>query len=107
MKNIELEKIKAKIGDKAWSPVDVARVNNQVVRMAFLKGEYHWHKHSDEDELFYVYEGSIVIQLRDEPDITLNRGEIAVVPKGAEHCPKSKGAYVLLFEPFKLETKGD
>ncbi len=94
--------------DKPWSPIEVARVNDQVVRMSLLKGEYHWHKHTHEDELFYVYKGSIVIQLKDQPDITLQEGEMAVIPKGVEHRPKSvEPSYVLLFEPYLLQIRGD
>ena len=94
--------------DKPWSPVDLAKVNNQVIRLARLEGEFHWHKHTDEDELFYVFKGEIVIQLRDQPNIRLKEGEMAVIPKNVEHCPKSiKTSYVLLFEPFVLKTKVD
>ena len=93
---------------KPWYPIEVARVNDQVVRMSLVKGEFHWHKHTGEDELFYVYKGSIIIQLKDQPDIALNEGEMAVIPKGAEHCPKSvEPSYVLLFEPYVLQTRGD
>jgi quercetin dioxygenase-like cupin family protein len=103
--NLE-EKIK-EIG-KPFSPVEVARLNDQVVRMALVKGEFHWHKHTNEDELFYVYKGCITIQLKDQADITLNEGEIAVIPKGVEHCPKSvEASYNLLFEPYVLQTRGD
>lgn len=105
---IKLEAKIKEIGGKPWSPVEVARINDQVVRMALLEGEYHWHKHTDEDELFYVIKGKIVIQLKDEPNITLNEGQMAVVPKGVEHCPKSlQPSYVLMFEPFVLKSKGD
>ena len=101
--------------EKPWSPIEVARVNDQVVRISLLKGEFHWHKHADEDVLFYVYKGSITIQLRDQPDIALHvltgsqgKGEMAVIPKGVEHRPKSVGpSYVLLFEPYVLRTRGD
>jgi quercetin dioxygenase-like cupin family protein len=94
--------------DKPWSPVEVARVNDQVVRMSLLEGEYHWHKHTNEDELFYVYRGSITIQLKNQPDITLHEGEMTVIPKGIEHCPKSaEPAYVLVFEPAVLRSRGD
>lgn len=94
--------------DKPWSPIEVARVNDQVVRMALLEGEYHWHKHTNEDELFYVLKGSIVIQLKDQPDITLHQGEMAVVPRGVEHCPRSSGpSYILMFEPYVLKSRGD
>ncbi len=99
---------KVKEIEKPWSPIEVAWVNDQVVRMALLDGEFHWHKHTDEDELFYVLKGSIVIQLQDQPDIVLCEGEMAVIPKGVEHCPKStEPAYVLLFEPYVLQTRGD
>lgn len=94
--------------DKPWSPIEVARVNDQVVRMSLLEGEFHWHKHTDEDELFYVYKGSTIIQLKEQPDILLHSGEMAVIPKGVEHCPKSvEPSYVLLFEPYVLQTRGD
>ena len=105
---IDLEDKIKEIGGKPWSPVEVARVNERVVRMALLEGEYHWHKHTSEDELFYVIRGEIVIQLKDQPNITLSEGQIAVVPKGIEHCPKSlEPSYVLMFEPSTLKPKGD
>jgi mannose-6-phosphate isomerase-like protein (cupin superfamily) len=105
--SISLEE-RARAIDKLWSPVDVARVNDQVLRLAKIQGRYHWHKHTNEDELFYVLKGSIVIQLQDQADIALGEGEIAVVPKGMEHCPRSEGAsYILMFEPYSLDSKGD
>ena len=101
------DKIK-EIQGKAWCPVEVSRVNDQVVRLAFMKGEYHWHEHKNEDELFYVVEGNLVIQVENESDVNLNKGEFAVIPKGKKHCPKSpKGAYVLMFEPSSLKSKGN
>jgi mannose-6-phosphate isomerase-like protein (cupin superfamily) len=94
--------------DKPWSPIEIARVNDQVVRMALVEGEFHWHKHTHEDELFYAYKGNIVIQLKDQPDVVLHEGEMVVIPKGVEHCPKSdERAYNLLFEPAILQTYGD
>lgn len=87
----------------------MARVNDQVVRMALCKGEYHWHKHTNEDELFYVLRGELTIQLREpNSDIILHEGELTVTPKGTEHCPKSfVDTYVLMFEPHTLKSKGD
>lgn len=91
-----------------WSPIEVARLNDQVVRMSLLKGEYHWHKHTNEDELFYVYKGRILIQLKEQNDIDLREGDMVVIPKGVEHCPKSiEPSYVLVFEPAVLKSQGD
>ena len=90
------------------SPIDVVRVNDQVVRMSYVNGEFHWHKHTNQDELFYILKGKLVIQLKKQPDLTLSEGQMAVIPKGVEHCPKSiEPSYVLLFEPFILQTRGD
>jgi len=96
------------ISGKHCSPVEVARVNDQVVRMCFVDGEFHWHKHSDFDELFYVLSGELAIQFEDMPDVILSEGEMLVVTKGVKHCPKSvKPTFVLLFEPYDLKTDGD
>ncbi|MFH1398560.1 MAG: cupin domain-containing protein [Candidatus Woesearchaeota archaeon] len=95
------------IANRPWYPLDVVRYNDQVVRIAFFKGEYKWHKHDYEDELFLVVEGKIKIKLKDSPDLVLMQGEIGVIPKGIEHCPTSEGAYVLMFEPATLDSKGD
>ncbi|MBN2423322.1 cupin domain-containing protein [Candidatus Woesearchaeota archaeon] len=108
MNKITLSEKISELNEKPWSPVDIARVNDQIIRLAYFKGEYHWHKHDNEDELFFVYKGSIVIQIKDKQDIVLNQGEIAVIEKGTEHCPKSdEGAYVLMFEPCELNSRGD
>lgn len=101
-------KDKIKELSKPWSPIEVSRVNDQVVRLALYDGEYPWHKHADEDELFYVFRGSIVIRVKGHPNITLHEGEIAVMPKGVEHSPKSlEPSYVLMFEPQALKSQGD
>ncbi|MBI4363381.1 MAG: cupin domain-containing protein [Candidatus Doudnabacteria bacterium] len=100
------DKIK-EINSRPWFPVEVARVNDQIVRLALMEGEYHWHEHKNEDELFYVVKGTLTIQIKDSANIKLTAGQIAVVPKGIQHCPKAeKGTYVLMFEPLKLESKG-
>ncbi len=94
--------------DGPWSPIEVARANDQVLRMALFLGEYHWHRHTGEDELFYVYRGRIVIQMRGHPDVTLSAGQLAVVPRGVEHRPVSPGpSYVMMFEPYALKSRGD
>ncbi|MBN1156185.1 cupin domain-containing protein [Candidatus Woesearchaeota archaeon] len=96
------------IGGKPYSPVDVARVNDHVVRMTLVDGEFHWHKHADEDELFFVYTGEIEVQYKDRDNVRLKKGQMHVVPKGVEHCPKSiEPSYVLLFESHQVDTRGD
>jgi mannose-6-phosphate isomerase-like protein (cupin superfamily) len=90
-----------------WSPVDVAVVNDQVVRAALFDGEYHWHKHDEEDELFMVYMGRIRIHLEDEI-VELSEGQLCVVPKGVLHKPEADNpSVVLLFEPSVLKSRGD
>ena len=93
---------------KPWSPIEVSRVNDQVVRLALYDGEYPWHKHTNEDELFYVVRGSIIIRVKGHPNITLHEGELAMMPKGLKHSPKSlEPSYVLMFEPQALKSQGD
>jgi mannose-6-phosphate isomerase-like protein (cupin superfamily) len=105
---INLESKIKEVGGKPWSPIDITQTNDQVVRLALVEGEFHWHKHTNEDELFYVIRGEIIIQLKTQPNINLKEGEMVVIPKGIEHCPKStEPSYVILFEPLVLKTKGD
>jgi mannose-6-phosphate isomerase-like protein (cupin superfamily) len=94
--------------EEPWSPVDIATVNDQVVRMALFHGEYHWHRHEREDELFYVHRGEVTIRIRGHNDVVLGSGEMVVVPRDVEHRPESVGpSYVLMFEPLQLKSKGD
>ena len=96
------------IKGKHCLPIDVAMVNDQVVRMSYVDGEFHWHKHSNQDELFYLLQGKLAIQVKNQPDIILSEGQMTVIPKGIEHCPRSiEPSYVLLFEPHMLQTRGD
>jgi len=99
--------------DKPWSPRLLAELNGQHVRIAKLDGEFTWHAHQDEDELFLVIEGEIEIQLREGPDdaersVRIAEGELFVVPRGVEHKPVAKRpASVLLFEPASTRNTGD
>jgi mannose-6-phosphate isomerase-like protein (cupin superfamily) len=94
--------------NEPWNPEDIAIVNDQVIRLALFHGDYHWHKHTYYDELFYVIKGSIIIKLKDNDDIYINEGQLAVVPKNIIHCPMSLfPSYVLMFEPFELKSIGD
>ncbi len=101
-----LAEVDKKLGNNFWSPVDVAEINDWVLRAAAVKGEFHWHTHHD-DEFFLIYKGKITIQT-ENGNVDLSEGEGYVVPKEVKHCPISKErSVVLLLEPKKLNTKGD
>jgi mannose-6-phosphate isomerase-like protein (cupin superfamily) len=93
---------------KPWDPLNLCTVDQSVVRIAKFLGTYHWHKHPENDELFYVLKGQIEIMFKQQPSVILYEGELIVIPKGVEHCPKSKDeSYVLLFESAELDSLGD
>jgi mannose-6-phosphate isomerase-like protein (cupin superfamily) len=93
--------------DEYWSPKIVAQLNGQYVKLAKLKGEFVWHHHQAEDELFMVVQGRLVIQFRDKK-VVLEEGEFCVVPRGVEHKPVAEQeAHVLLFEPQSTLHTGD
>jgi mannose-6-phosphate isomerase-like protein (cupin superfamily) len=105
---LDLQEKMIEVKGKHCSPIDIALVNDQVVRMSYIDGEFHWHKHTTQDELFYIIKGKLIIQFKNQPDITLSEGQMTVIPKGVEHCPKSiEPTFLLLFEPFNLKTIGD
>lgn len=105
-KKYNLEEIDKKLGNNFWSPLDVAYINDWVLRAAAVKGEFHWHKHKD-DEFFLIYKGKIVIDTESGP-IELGENEGIVIPKGVEHKPRSKNrSVVLLLEPKRLNKEGD
>ena len=107
VKSVDLTEVVNSI-DTPWNPVDVAHVNDQVIRAALFKGEYHWHKHDAEDELFLVYRGFIRINVKGHENVELNEGQLCVIPKGIEHKPEAdKASIVLLFEPSVLKSRGD
>jgi len=92
---------------KHWEPKIVGELNGQYVKIAKLKGEFVWHKHKHEDELFMVIKGSLTIKLR-EKDICLNEGEFFIIPRGIEHMPVAeKEVHVLMFEPKGTINTGD
>ena len=91
-----------------WSPRVVADVNDQCVKLAKLKGEFVWHDHENEDELFFVVKGSLTIRYRDRDDVVLGAGDMHVVPKGIEHNPiAAEECWVMLFEPAETKHTGD
>ena len=90
-----------------WRPRIVADLNGQQVKLAKLKGEFEWHHHEREDELFLVLRGRLTIKLRDG-DVRLEEGECVVVPRGVEHKPVAEDeAHVLLFEPATTLNTGN
>ena len=90
-----------------WSPKIVAELNGQHVKVVKLEGEFVWHHHEHEDELFLVVEGEIDIHFRDRV-VHLTEGELVVVPRGVEHKPVAeREAHVLLFEPASTLNTGN
>ena len=82
-----------------WSPKIVGELNDSHVKLVKVKGEFIWHHHEFEDELFLVIKGRLVIKLR-ERDITLEEGEFVIIPRGVEHKPVAeKECHLLLLEP--------
>lgn len=103
MKPININQ-KHSLFSKQWHPHRIATVNDMQVILAKIKGEFVWHSHEHEDELFQVIKGTLYMQFRDRTEI-VNEGEIIVVPKGVEHNPSTKNGeevHLLLFE--KLAT---
>jgi mannose-6-phosphate isomerase-like protein (cupin superfamily) len=90
-----------------WDPKIVGELNDQFVKLVKFKGEFVWHKHDHEDELFLVIKGSFDMFLRDKT-ITVNEGEFIIIPHGMEHRPIAREeVHVLLFEPKSTINTGD
>ncbi len=90
-----------------WSPKIVGELNDSYVKLAKLKGEFVWHYHENEDELFLVVKGRLLIKLRDR-DIWLDEGEFTIIPKGVEHLPVAdEEVHVLLLEPKSTLNTGN
>ena len=98
-----------KIGllDGPYAPGVVGHYNDNKIVVVKTEGEFVWHKHDDTDDLFLVLKGRLTIQLRDR-DVVLGPGELFVVPRGVEHCPKAdEETHVLLIEPRETVNTGD
>ncbi len=90
-----------------WQPKIVGELNGQLVKIAKVQGEFVWHVHENEDELFLVVRGSLTIRLRDR-DVELHEGEFFIVPRGVEHQPAAeREAWILLFEPATTLNTGN
>jgi mannose-6-phosphate isomerase-like protein (cupin superfamily) len=90
-----------------WSPKIVADLNDSHVKLAKVQGEFVWHHHAEEDELFVVVQGELTIELRDG-QVTLGPGEMVVIPRGVEHRPVAREEVrLMLIEPKAIRHTGD
>ena len=104
---IDLEEKFALFGDH-WSPRIVSESNGQQIKLAKVKGEFVWHDHKDEDELFFVVKGKLFIDLEDKT-LELNEGQMTVIPRGVTHRPRTGGeeCWIMLIEPTSTKHTGD
>ena len=105
-RSVNLAEMFARFQDH-WSPKIVGEVNDSLVKLVKLKGEFVWHHHETEDELFLVVKGRLRLRLRDK-DLVLGPGEFAIIPHGVEHLPVAdEETHVLLFEPNSTLNTGN
>jgi mannose-6-phosphate isomerase-like protein (cupin superfamily) len=104
---------KVNVGEKLalfsdhWNPRVVGELNGQHLKLVKFKGEFVWHDHAAEDELFLVVRGSFRMEFRDR-SVTLNEGEFLIVPRGVQHRPVAeREVEVMLFEPAQIKHTGD
>jgi mannose-6-phosphate isomerase-like protein (cupin superfamily) len=106
MEKINLRE-KLALFDTRWDPKIVGELNGQHVKLVKFAGEFVWHRHESEDELFLVVDGQFEMQFRDRV-VSLKKGELLIVPRGVEHRPVARReAHVLLFEPASTINTGD
>ncbi|EGW36561.1 cupin domain-containing protein [Desulfosporosinus sp. OT] len=98
---------KLNLFNEYWSPRILGEVNESYVKIAKLKGEFLWHIHENEDEMFYVLKGLLIIKFRDK-DVIINEGEFLIIPKGIEHMPVAEEeVHVMLIEAKTTLNTGD
>ena len=106
VKKINIEQ-KLSLFKDHWNPRIIGELNKQHVKLAKIKGEFIWHKHDKEDEMFLVLKGTLKIEFRDRTEI-IHENEIIIVPKGVEHRPiAEKEVSIMLFEPATTINTGD
>lgn len=106
MKQIDV-KSKFNLFDDHWNPRIIAELNGQQVKIAKIKGAFVWHNHKDEDELFYLLKGQLIMEFPDKK-VEVKEGELIVVPKGVDHRPVAKEeAWIMLFEPSSTKHTGE
>jgi len=109
-RSLQAIKLEAKLRtfDAVFAPKIVARMNDYKIAVVKVKGEFVWHKHDETDDFFLVLKGRLRIQLRGQDDVVLEPGELFVVPKGMEHCPRAdEETHILLIEPSGTLNTGD
>lgn len=93
--------------DDHWNPRIIGELNGQQVKVAKIEGEFVWHNHKNEDELFYIIKGKLIIEFRDKK-VELNEGEMIIVPKGVDHKPiAEQEVWIMLFEPKNIKHTGN
>lgn len=98
---------KLALHDDHWVPRIVGELNGQLVKVVKFMGDYDWHHHENEDEMFLVVKGSFTLELRDK-SIEVGEGEFVIVPRGVEHRPVSpQESHVVLFEPASILNTGN
>jgi mannose-6-phosphate isomerase-like protein (cupin superfamily) len=106
MEKVNLNQIFSQFQDY-WQPKIAGELNDSYIKLVKTKGEFVWHHHETEDELFLVVKGTLLIKLRDR-DIMLEEGEFVIIPKGVEHLPiAQEEAHVLLLEPKTTLNTGN
>tara|TARA_Y100000739_G_C20212219_1_gene286096 strand:- start:43 stop:417 length:375 start_codon:yes stop_codon:yes gene_type:complete len=95
--------------NEKWTPKIIGELNGQYVKVCKLKDDFVWHSHENEDELFLVFKGTLLIDFRNNKTIEVKEGEMLIIPKGVEHRPHTNGEIVfnLLFEPKTTLHTGD
>ncbi len=89
-----------------WNPRIIGELNGQYVKIAKVQGDFIWHSHENEDELFLVIKGTLILEFRDKT-VTINEGEFYIVPKGVEHRPKAvEETHIMMFEPKSTINTG-
>ena len=106
MNKINIEQ-KLSLFNDHWNPKIIGELNHQHVKLAKLKGEFIWHKHDNEDEMFLVLKGTLKIEFRDRIE-TINKNEMIIVPRGIEHKPiADEEVSIMLFEPVTTVNTGN
>ena len=106
MEKINLAEKLARVSEY-WSPKIVGQVNDSYVKVVKFQGEFVWHHHENEDEMFLVVKGTMRMRFR-ERDVLVHEGEFIIVPRGTEHMPAAEGeVHVVLFEPKSTLNTGD